>query len=116
MSDHGIGFSLSDGWDVNVMILLSGALASASGAIPENSAGYSIAPTPTIVPWPAISRGTEWLVPIVPVGPPRAQAYARGLRPPDSYQHTLIALAINDHFTDQGEDHPVRYQDIPLLP
>ena len=34
--------------------------------MPENSAGYSIAPTPTIVPWPDISRGTEWLVPMVP--------------------------------------------------
>ena len=34
--------------------------------MPLNSAGYSIAPTPTIVPWPAIRRGTEWLVPIVP--------------------------------------------------
>ena len=34
--------------------------------MPENSAGYSIDPTPTMVPWPCISRGTEWLVPIVP--------------------------------------------------
>ena len=39
---------------------------SASGFIPWNSAGYSIAPTPMIAPWPAVSRGTEWLVPIVP--------------------------------------------------
>ena len=39
---------------------------SASGLIPLNSAGYSIAPTPMIAPWPCISRGTEWLVPMVP--------------------------------------------------
>ena len=44
------------------------------------------------------------------------EAYARGQLPNDSYQHNLIAQAINDHFTDLGEDHPVRYQDIPLLP
>ncbi len=39
---------------------------SASGFMPLNSAGYSIAPTPMMVPWPCISRGTEWLVPMVP--------------------------------------------------
>ena len=33
---------------------------------PWNSAGYSIAPTPMIAPCPAISRGTEWTVPIPP--------------------------------------------------
>ena len=38
----------------------------ASGCIPLNSAGYSMAPTPMMVPWPCISRGTEWLVPMVP--------------------------------------------------
>ena len=27
---------------------------------PATPAGYSIAPTPMIAPWPAISRGTEW--------------------------------------------------------
>jgi hypothetical protein len=43
-------------------------------------------------------------------------AYARGLRCPDSYEHNLIAQAINEHFIDQGEDHPVSYQDIPVLP
>ena len=48
------------------MILLIARSTSWSGLIPLNSAGYSIAPTPTMVPWPAISRGTEWLVPIVP--------------------------------------------------
>ena len=48
------------------MILLSARSVSCSSLIPLNSAGYSIAPTPTIVPCPAISRGTEWFVPIVP--------------------------------------------------
>src|SRR3954447_3762599 len=48
------------------MILLTASRASVSGAAPWYSAGYSIAPTPTIVPWPAISRGTECTVPIVP--------------------------------------------------
>ena len=40
--------------------------ASRSSEAPWNSAGYSIAPTPMIVPWPCISRGTEWFVPSVP--------------------------------------------------
>ena len=33
---------------------------------PWNSGGYSIDPTPMMVPWPCISRGTEWFVPMVP--------------------------------------------------
>jgi hypothetical protein len=48
--------------------------------------------------------------------PARVAAYARGQLRPDSYQHNMIAQAINEHFTDLGEDHPVSYQDIPLLP
>ena len=48
------------------MILEMPTLASVSWLAPWNSAGYSIAPTPMIVPWPCISRGTEWLVPSVP--------------------------------------------------
>ena len=43
-------------------------------------------------------------------------SYARGQVCPDSYEHNLIAQAINEHFTDRGEDHPGSYQDIPLLP
>ena len=39
---------------------------SRSGSEPWNSGGYSIEPTPMIAPWPCISRGTEWLVPMVP--------------------------------------------------
>ena len=37
-----------------------------SSLAPWNSAGYSIAPAPTIAPWPDISRGTECTVPSVP--------------------------------------------------
>jgi hypothetical protein len=52
--------------DVSVMILLIARSARASSLIPLNSAGYSIAPTPTMQPCPAIRRGTEWVVPMVP--------------------------------------------------
>jgi hypothetical protein len=48
--------------------------------------------------------------------PGRLAAYARGQLRPDSHQHNMIAQAINEHFTDRGEDHPVSYQDIPPLP
>ena len=37
-----------------------------SGAAPCHSGGYSMAPTPMIAPWPAMSRGTECWVPNVP--------------------------------------------------
>jgi hypothetical protein len=46
--------------------------------------------------------------------PARLAAYARGRLRPDSHQHNMIAQAINEHFTGQGEDHPVGYQDIPF--
>ena len=48
------------------MILETPISASRSSLAPWNAAGYSIAPTPMIAPWPCISRGTEWLVPSVP--------------------------------------------------
>ena len=48
------------------MTLLMPSRASASADVPAYSAGYSIAPTPMIVPWPGMSRGTECTVPIVP--------------------------------------------------
>ncbi len=51
---------------VSVMILLTALLASASSDMPEYSAGYSMAPTPMIVPWPATSRGMECTVPMPP--------------------------------------------------
>ncbi len=37
-----------------------------SSEAPWYSGGKSIDPTPMIAPWPFISRGTEWLVPMVP--------------------------------------------------
>ena len=52
--------------DVSVMTLLIALRAMASSEAPCQPGGYSIAPTPMIAPWPFISRGTEWLVPIVP--------------------------------------------------
>jgi hypothetical protein len=48
--------------------------------------------------------------------PAQLEGYASGHVAPDSYQHNLIAQAINEHFLDHGEDHPVSYQDIPRLP
>ncbi len=48
--------------------------------------------------------------------PAQLEAYARGRLRPDTYQHNLIAQAINEHFLDRGEDHPVSYQEIPRLP
>ena len=48
------------------MTLLMALRAIVSSDAPWYSGGYSIAPTPMIAPWPFISRGTEWLVPMVP--------------------------------------------------
>ncbi len=48
------------------MILLTASRARVSSLAPWYSAGYSIAPTPMMVPWPFISRGTECTVPMVP--------------------------------------------------
>lgn len=52
--------------EVSVMILLTPMSVRACSLVPWKCAGYSMAPTPTIVPWPAWRRGTEWLVPMVP--------------------------------------------------
>jgi hypothetical protein len=48
------------------MILLTARSDSCVSLMPEKGAGYSIAPTPMIVPWPGISRGCEWTVPMPP--------------------------------------------------
>src|SRR4051812_19332219 len=48
------------------MILLIALRVRVSSEAPWNSGGYSMEPTPMIAPWPFISLGTEWLVPIVP--------------------------------------------------
>jgi hypothetical protein len=47
--------------------------------------------------------------------PARVAAYAHGVLRPDSYQHNMIAHALNEHFTERGGDHPVSYQNIPPL-
>ncbi len=49
-----------------VIALLMPSCESASGAIAWYSAGYSIAPVAMITDWPAIKRGIEATVPIVP--------------------------------------------------
>ena len=37
------------------------------------------------------------------------EAYILGLLTPDPHCHDLIAQAINEHFIDEGGDHPVAY-------
>lgn len=39
------------------------------------------------------------------------EAYVLGLLRPDSYQHDLIAQALNECFLESGLDHPVAYSD-----
>ena len=39
------------------------------------------------------------------------EAYVLGLLRPSSYQHNLLAQAINEHFIDEGRGHPVAYAD-----
>jgi hypothetical protein len=39
------------------------------------------------------------------------EAYLLGLLRPDPFQYNLIAQAINEHFVDQGQNHPVGYWD-----
>jgi hypothetical protein len=39
------------------------------------------------------------------------EAYMLGLLVADSYQHNVLAQALNECFLDRGEDHPVRYSD-----
>ena len=51
---------------VRVRILLTALRLIVSVLAPCHSAGYSRAPTPMIAPWPSMSRGTEWFVPMVP--------------------------------------------------
>ncbi len=51
---------------VSVITLDTASRASVSVEAPWYWAGYSMAPTPTIAPWPGMSRGTECTVPIVP--------------------------------------------------
>lgn len=39
------------------------------------------------------------------------EAYVLGLLVPDTYTHNVLAQAINEHFMDEGGDHPVAYLD-----
>ena len=52
--------------EVSVITRLIALRVRLSSEAPCHSGGYSIAPTPMIAPCPFISRGTEWLVPMVP--------------------------------------------------
>jgi hypothetical protein len=39
------------------------------------------------------------------------EAYILGLLAADSYQHNVLAQALNECFLEQGGDHPVKYAD-----
>jgi hypothetical protein len=41
--------------------------------------------------------------------PLELEAYLLGLLTLDAHQHDVIAQALNEHFLDCGEDHPVPY-------
>jgi hypothetical protein len=41
--------------------------------------------------------------------PAELEAYAYGALEPSTMEHNLIAQALNDHFTEQGLNHPVHY-------
>ncbi len=48
------------------MTLLTPSSVRVSSDMPAYGAGYSIAPTPMIAPWPTVSRGMECTVPMPP--------------------------------------------------
>lgn len=39
------------------------------------------------------------------------ESVPRGKENVSDYEHDLIAQALNDHFTDRGQNHPVPYSD-----
>ncbi|MDT7567515.1 MAG: hypothetical protein QOE32_2262 [Pseudonocardiales bacterium] len=39
------------------------------------------------------------------------ESVLRGKENVSDYEHDLIAQALNDHFTDRGQNHPVPYSD-----
>jgi len=39
------------------------------------------------------------------------EAYVLGLLSPDPHQYDILAQALNEHFVELGEDHPVGYWD-----
>jgi hypothetical protein len=46
-------------------------------------------------------------------GPLEVEAYVLGVLTVDSYEHDLIAQALNEWFIDRGQDHPVGYWQEP---
>jgi hypothetical protein len=44
-------------------------------------------------------------------GPLELEAYVLGLLRCSPHQHDLIAQALNEHYLDQGGDHPVTYSE-----
>jgi hypothetical protein len=36
-------------------------------------------------------------------------AVLRGEREPTAYEHDVLAQALNDYYTERGQDHPVPY-------
>lgn len=42
-------------------------------------------------------------------GPFEVEAYVLGLLAPGTYEHDLIAQAINEWFIERGQNHPVAY-------
>jgi hypothetical protein len=43
------------------------------------------------------------------VGLLETEAYVLGLLEADAYRHNLLAQALNEHFLEIGQDHPVAY-------
>ena len=43
------------------------------------------------------------------LGELEVEAYVLGVLAPDRYEHDVIAQALNEHFIDNGGDHPVGY-------
>jgi hypothetical protein len=41
----------------------------------------------------------------------RLEAALRGRHSLSSHEHDLVAQALNDYFTERGQDHPVAYSD-----
>ncbi|MCW2528008.1 MAG: hypothetical protein JWM76_2868 [Pseudonocardiales bacterium] len=37
------------------------------------------------------------------------EAYTLGLLIPDPLEHNILAQAVNEHFLERGQDHPVAY-------
>jgi hypothetical protein len=42
-------------------------------------------------------------------GSMETEAYVLGLLTPEPYQYDLLAQALNEHFVELGQDHPVGY-------